>query len=145
MSKIRVAIIGVGNCASSLVQGLAYYRGRDEECSGVMHARIGGAAVSDVECVLAIDTDARKVGQDLADAIFAAPNCTKVFCPDVTKTGVTVMMGRVLDGMAAHMLTAPPERGFVVADQPEADKAQIVAALKESGAEILVNYLPVGS
>ncbi len=145
MSRIRVAIVGVGNCASSLVQGLAYYRGRDEECSGVMHPRIGGVAVSDVECVLAIDTDARKVGQDLADAIFAAPNCTKVFCPDVPKTGVTVMMGRVLDGMAAHMLTAPPERGFVVADAPETDKAALVAAFKASGAEILVNYLPVGS
>ncbi|MBK8630290.1 MAG: inositol-3-phosphate synthase [Sphingomonadales bacterium] len=145
MPSIRVAIVGVGNCASSLVQGLAYYRGRDEAFSGVMHPRIGGFAVSDVECVLALDTDARKVGQDLADAIFAAPNCTKIFCPDVPKTGVTVMMGRVLDGMAPHMRTAPAERGFQVADQVEADKAQIVAALQASGAEILVNYLPVGS
>ena len=145
MTKIRIAIVGVGNCASSLVQGLSYYQGRNGECGGVMHDSIGGYGVTEVECALAIDTDARKVGLDLSEAIFAAPNCTKVFCPDIPKTGVRVMMGRVLDGMAPHMLAASPEAGFVRADQPEAEMDGIVAALQASKADVLVNFLPVGS
>ena len=109
-----------------------------------MHERIGGYAIADIEFVMAVDTDARKVGKDLGEAIFAAPNCTTVFQEDVPATGVTVLMGRVLDGMAPHM-ERYGERGFVRADAPEADEADIVAALKASGAEILVNFLPVGS
>ena len=94
--------------------------------------------------MLAIDTDARKVGKDLSEAIFAPPNCTMIFHRDVPPTGVTVRMGQVLDGMAAHMEESG-ERGFVRSDEAEADEAEIVAALKASGAEVLVNYLPVGS
>ena len=86
----------------------------------------------------------RKVGKDLGEAIFAPPNCTTVFQKDVPHTGVTVRMGRVLDGVAEHM-EGQGERGFVRADAPEASQAEIVAALKESGAEVLVNFLPVGS
>ena len=143
MKKIKVALVGVGNCASSLVQGRYFYDGKRSP-EGLMHERIGGYRVADIEFVLAIDTDARKVGKDLSEAIFAAPNCTAVFHKDVPQTGVAVRMGRVLDGMAAHMEEAG-ERGFIRSDEAEASQADIVAALEASGAEVLVNYLPVGS
>lgn len=144
MSKIRVALVGVGNCASSLVQGVHHYSDPALGGRGLIHDRIGDYAPSDVEFVLAIDTDARKVGLDLAEAIFAPPNCTVRFHPDIPESGVAVMMGRVLDGMAPHMLKAGA-RGFVRAEAPEADQESIVAALRASGADVLLNYLPVGS
>jgi myo-inositol-1-phosphate synthase len=143
--KIRVAVVGVGNCASSLVQGIYHYADPAAGTGGLIHDFIGGYGPGDIEFVLAFDTDARKIGLDLADAIFAAPNCTAVFQSDIPKTGVTVRMGRVLDGMAEHMLNGRGERGFVQAQEPEPSAEEIVAALKESGAEVLVNYLPVGS
>ncbi len=144
MRKIRTALIGVGNCASSLVQGVHYYADPSRGTRGLMHDRIGEYGPADVEFVLAIDADARKVGRDLSEAIFAPPNCTAVFQRDIPPSGVPVMMGRVLDGMAPHMERAG-ERGFIRADAPEADQDAIVAALKASRAEVLVNYLPVGS
>jgi len=143
MSKIKVALVGIGNCASSLVQGRYYYEDRNSP-AGLMHDRIGGYAIADIEFVLAIDVDARKIGKDLGEAIFAAPNCTTVFQQDVPVTGVRVMMGRTLDGVAEHMEGAG-ERGFVRADAADANQAEIVGALKRSGAEVLVNFLPVGS
>jgi myo-inositol-1-phosphate synthase len=143
MNKIKVALVGVGNCASSLVQGRYYYDG-DRTPTGLIHERIGGYALSDIDFVLAIDTDARKVGKDLGEAIFAMPNCTTVFHKDVPAIGTPVIMGRVLDGMAAHM-EGVGERGFIRCEEAEADQAGIVAALKASGAEVLVNFLPVGS
>ncbi len=143
MKKIKVALVGVGNCASSLVQGRYFYDGQRKP-DGLIHELIGGYRLSDIEFVLAIDTDARKVGKDLGEAIFAAPNCTIVFQEHIPATGVAVRMGRVLDGMAAHMEEAGA-RGFVRSDEAEASQADIVGALKESGAEVLVNYLPVGS
>src|SRR5690348_17158353 len=98
MSKIKVAIVGVGNCASSLVQGIHYYEGeRLAEAIGLMHREIGGYLPSDVEVVAAFDIDRRKVGRDVADAIFSPPNCTAVFYPRVPATGVEVRMGRILD------------------------------------------------
>jgi myo-inositol-1-phosphate synthase len=93
---------------------------------------------------MGVDVDARKVGKDIAEAIFQAPNNTAVFQPNVPATGAKVMMGRVSDGVAAHM-TGMGERGFIVADAPEATRESIVAALKASGAEVLLNFLPVGS
>jgi myo-inositol-1-phosphate synthase len=143
MRKIKVALVGIGNCASSLVQGLYFYAGKKAP-GGLMHERLGGYGLADIEVVAAFDTDARKVGKDIAEAIFAKPNCTAVFHGDVPATGVVVRMGKVLDGMAPHMLDYG-ERGFIRAEEPEADEADVVAALRESGAEILVNYLPVGS
>jgi myo-inositol-1-phosphate synthase len=145
MRKIRVAIVGVGNCASSLVQGVHCYADPDRPAHGLIHPEIGGRGAADVEFVLAIDTDARKVGRDLSEAVFAAPNCTAVFAPDLPPSGVVVMMGRVLDGMADHMLLANGGRGFARAAAPEAEADDIVRALRDSRAEILVNYLPVGS
>lgn len=142
MRKIKVAVIGVGNCASSLVQGIHYYANANH-ARGLIHEEIGGYSASDVDFVLAVDTDARKVGLDLAEAVFAPPNCTAVFQKDIAPTGTKVMMGRVLDGMADHMMIG--DRGFVRADAPEATREEIVAALKASGAEVMVNYLPVGS
>ncbi len=144
MRKVRVAIVGVGNCASSLVQGVSYYADPANGSAGLIHDFIGDYGPADIEFVLAFDTDARKVGLDLSEAIFAAPNCTAVFQRDLPPSGVTVRMGKVLDGMAEHM-SGRGERGFIRSDAPEASAAEIVAALKESRTDVLVNYLPVGS
>lgn len=146
MEKIKVAIVGVGNCASSLIQGIHYYRDKDQDnVAGLMHSVIGGYRVSDIEIVGAWDIDARKVGQDVSDAIFAQPNCTTVFCKDVPRSGVKVRMGKVLDGYSEHMADYPEEQSFVLAKEPEPTKEEVVAFLKESGAEVFMNYLPVGS
>lgn len=146
MKKIKVAIAGIGNCASSLIQGIHYYRDKnDEDVVGLMHPVIGGYRSSDIDVVCAWDIDARKVGKDVAEAIFARPNCTTVFCEEVPKTGVKVRMGKVLDGFSEHMKDYPEEHTFVLADQPEPTKEEVVAWLKESGAEVFMNYLPVGS
>jgi len=148
MSKtIRVAIAGVGNCASSLLQGIAFYRQRLErdkvrETLGLMHYDLGGYRPGDLQCVCAFDIDRRKVGKPLEKAVFAPPNCTKVFHRNLGKTGVTVQMGPVLDGCADHMAEFPDDQRFIPARKEAVD---VAAALKRSGAEILVNYLPVGS
>ncbi len=146
MSKIKIAIVGLGNCASSLIQGIHYYKDKDPaKAIGLMHPTIGGYGPSDIEVVAAWDIDRRKVGKDVAEAIFAKPNCTTVFCPDIPPTGVTVRMGKILDGFSEHMRDYPDERTFLPADAPQPTQAEVVQALKESGAEILMNYLPVGS
>ena len=143
---VKLAIVGVGNCASSLVQGISYYRGaREDRAAGLMHWEIGGLRPEDVEVVLAFDVDLRKVGKDVAEAIFERPNCTQRFCEDVPKTGVPVRMGRVLDGVSEHFADYPDERRFIVSDQREATRAEVVGALRDSGTQVLVNYLPVGS
>ncbi len=144
--KVKIAIVGVGNCASSLVQGIHYYGPeKKDDAIGLMHWEIGGYAPHDIEVVAAFDIDRRKVGRDLSEAIFAKPNCTKVFCPDVPKTGVKVRMGRVLDGLSDHMKNYPEDMTFVPADEKEPTQEEVVRVLRESGAEIVVNYLPVGS
>ncbi|MDX8392374.1 MAG: inositol-3-phosphate synthase [Mariprofundaceae bacterium] len=144
--NIKIALVGVGNCACSLIQGIHYYRKRpDSDTTGLMHPEIGGYAPDDIKVVVAFDVDARKVGQDIHRAIFAPPNCTQVFCSDIPDLGIQVRMGNILDGVAEHMSAYPPERSFVLADEVQPDAATVVAQLKESGAEILVNYLPVGS
>ncbi|NLX06396.1 MAG: inositol-3-phosphate synthase [Phycisphaerae bacterium] len=143
MGKIRLAIVGVGNCSSSLIQGTFYYRnGRDLSNAGLLHPRIGPYAMEDIEVVAAFDVDSRKVGKDVSEAIFALPNCTKVFCSDVPKLGVTVQMGHVLDGVPAHMAEYPETRAFRVAEGKGVD---VVKVLKEARADVLVSYLPVGS
>ncbi|WP_294313335.1 inositol-3-phosphate synthase [uncultured Sphingomonas sp.] len=142
---INVAIIGVGNCASSLVQGIAHYRAGANETVGLMHREIGGYEPSDIRVVAAWDVDARKVGRDVADAIFAKPNCTTRFCEPVDPSGARVQMGRVLDGVADHMANLPEERSFRVADAVEPNKAEVVETLRETRADVLMNYLPVGS
>ena len=143
MQKIRVVIAGVGNCASSLVQGIAFYRDRgDRELAGLMHPRIDRWGCSDIEIVGAIDIDRRKVGKPLEEAIFAKPNCTTVFQKVVPVSGVSVQMGPILDGIAPHMNDYPDDEAFRPADEEPVD---VVEALKEARAEILICYLPVGS
>lgn len=143
MKAVRVAVIGIGNCASSLVQGVAHYRSSGSD-AGLIHDEIGGYRAGDVEFVLGVDIDARKVGRDIAEAIFSAPNNTQVFHRDVPLTGTKVIRGRILDGVADHM-TQAGEKGFIVAEGPDATFAQIVAALKDARVDVMVNFLPVGS
>ena len=146
MKKIKIAIVGIGNCASSLIQGICYYNEKGgKDATGLMHWDIGGYKPYDIEVVAAFDIDKRKVGKDVADAIFALPNCTTVFCKDVPKTGTIVRMGRILDGYSDHMRNYDDKYTFVLADKPEPKKKEIVQVFKESGTEILLNYLPVGS
>ncbi len=138
MSAVRVAIVGVGNCASSLIQGVEYYKDADPSGSvpGLMHVTFGEYHVSDVEFVAAFDVDAKKVGFDLSDAINNSENNTIRIC-DVPPTGVTVQRGPTLDGLGKYYLET--------IEQSDADPVDVVAALRESGADVLVSYLPVGS
>ncbi len=143
MKSIKVAIVGVGNCASSLIQGLEYYKDRDEEAfAGLMHARIGYWGPSDIEVVAAFDIDRRKVGKTVEEAIFAKPNCAKVFQSALPVSEVTVMMGPILDGVAPHMAEHPDDEAFRPADETPVNVAQ---ALEDAKAEVLICYLPVGS
>ena len=146
-SGIRIAIAGIGNCASALIQGIHYYT--PERCRegvvGLMHREIGGYLPCDIEVVAAFDVDARKVGTDVMRAIFSKPNCTKVFQADIPDSGVIVRMGQVLDGISDHMADFADDRTFLRSDAKEPTKEEIVAELKRSGAEILLNYMPVGS
>lgn len=142
MSKIKIAIVGVGNCFSSLYQGLEYYKNSEEDnIPGVMWANIGGYRPSDIKVVAAFDVDVRKVGKPVGEAIFALPNCARVFQPSVPK-GPIVKMGHVLDGVSTHMQEQPKELGFRLSKSKPVD---IVKSLIDSKADILVNYLPVGS
>jgi myo-inositol-1-phosphate synthase len=144
--NINIAIAGVGNCASSLVQGIAYYQnGGANEQIGLMHWDLGGYRPKDLKVVAAWDVDARKVGRDVNEAIFAAPNNTQVFCDHVQPTGATVRMGRRLDGVAPHMADYHPDRTFVVAEEKEPTQEEVVRVLRETNAHVLMNYLPVGS
>jgi myo-inositol-1-phosphate synthase len=142
---INLAIVGLGNCASSLVQGLSYYADGRNDLTGLRQCEIGGYRAADIRVVAAWDIDARKIGRDVADAIFARPNCTTTFCTDVEPTGTRVEMGRMLDGVAEHMLDYQPERTFLPADAEEPDQALIVERLRASEADVMINYLPVGS
>ncbi len=146
MSKIKIAIVGVGNCVSSLIQGIHYYRDKNQEDAiGLMHYEINGYKPGDIEVVAAFDVDKRKVCRDVHDAIFAKPNCTTVFCPDLPPSGVLVRMGQILDGIANHMQDYPENNSFVLSEEPKLTEKEIVRVLKESNTQILLNYLPVGS
>lgn len=137
--SIKIAIVGVGNCASSLVQGIEYYKDAkgDSFVPGVMHVNFGGYHIRDLKVVAAFDVNSNKVGKDVAEAIYANPNNTAVFA-QVSKTGVKVSRGPVLDGVNKYTAEVVP----VDETQKAAD---VVKVLKESGAEIVINYLPVGS
>ena len=145
MNSIRIAVVGIGNCASSLVQGLEHYREGANDQVGLMHFDMGGYKPSDIKVVAAWDVDRRKVGKDVAEAIFAKPNCTAVFAPNVGNTGTIVKMGKTLDGVADHMSDFKDDRTFLLADAAEPTREQVIADLKASGADVLMNYLPVGS
>ena len=145
MNSIRIAVVGIGNCASSLVQGLEHYREGANDQVGLMHFDMGGYKPSDIKVVAAWDVDRRKVGKDVAEAIFAKPNCTAVFAPNVGKTGTIVKMGKKLDGVADHMADFKDDRTFLISDAAEPTREEVIADLKASGADVLMNYLPVGS
>jgi len=138
MGSIRVAIVGVGNCASSLVQGVHYYRNADpgDRVPGLMHVRFGDYHVSDVEFVAAFDVDAKKVGRDLAEAIVASENNTIKLC-DVPPLGVTVQRGPTLDGLGHYYRE--------VVEEADEDVVDVAAALRAARADVVVCYLPVGS
>jgi myo-inositol-1-phosphate synthase len=135
---IRVAIVGVGNCANSLVQGVTYYKDAaiDQEIPGLMHAVVGGYHISSIKFVAAFDVDAKKVGLDLADAIWASENNTIKFS-DVAQTGVPVMRGVTLDGLGKYYKETITE-----SDAPAVDMVQV---LKDEAVDVLICYLPVGS
>lgn len=143
--KIKVAVAGVGNCFSSLYQGIEYYKDFDENIDGmipgVMFPRIGGYHPADIQIVAAFDVDRRKVGRPVGEAIFAKPNCARVFCPEVPD-GPTVQMGPVFDGVSDYMLDQPEKYGFRLSNEEPVDVVQV---LRDSGADILLNYMPVGS
>ena len=142
MKKIKIAVIGVGNCFSALYQGFEYYKQHaGGSVPGLMFENIGGYQATDIEVVAAFDVDRRKVGQPVGKAIFAKPNCARVFMPSVP-IGPVVQMGPVLDGVSDYMLQQPEDESFRIASQPVVD---VVQAIKNSKADILVNYLPVGS
>src|SRR5436305_12966124 len=138
MGKVRIAIAGVGNWASCLVQGREYYRDADDgaRVPGLMHVRFGPYHISDLEVVAAFDVDFKKVGADLSEAINASENNT-IKIADVPPTGVTVQRGPTLDGLGEYYREIITE-----SDEPAVDVTQ---ALRDSGADVLVCYLPVGS
>src|SRR5258708_5205052 len=144
---IRIAIAGIGNCASALIQGVHYYT--PERCRegvvGLMHREIGGYLPCDIEVVAAFDVDARKVGTDVNRAIFSKPNCTKLFQSDIPDSGVIVRMGQVLDGISEHMADYGGDRTFIRSDAKESTKEETGSELKRSAAEILLNYVPAGA
>jgi len=146
VKKIRIAIIGIGNCASSLIQGIHFYKGKNlEDAIGLMHGEIGGFRPDDIQVVAGFDIDIRKVGLDVHEAIFSSPNCTTVFQPEIPPGSVKVQMGKVLDGISSHMADYDDQNTFVPASDKQPTQADVVKILKETRAEILVNYLPVGS
>lgn len=136
--KVRVAIIGVGNCANSLLQGIEYYKDADPEAfvPGLMHVDLGGYHVRDIELTAAFDVTADKVGKDLADAIWAHPNDTYKFA-DVPRTGITVSRGMTHDGLGKYISE--------VVEKAPGDTADVVEILRETNTDVVVNYLPVGS
>jgi myo-inositol-1-phosphate synthase len=137
-NKVRVAIIGVGNCASSLVQGVEFYKkAKDEDkVPGLMHVNLGGYHIRDIEFSAAIDIDKNKVGKDLSEAIYTWPNCTYKFC-DVPKSGIKVQRGMTHDGLG-HYLSQ-------IIEKAPGDTVDIVKLLKDTKTDVVVNYLPVGS
>jgi len=141
MGKIRVAIAGIGNCASSLIQGVFYYQNarEDEKVPGLMHVKFGPYHVRDIEFVAAFEVDTRKIGKDLSEAIFAGNNCVPKFA-EVPRLGVKVLPGPILDGVAEHMREA-----FSPYDENEMDPVNVADVLREVDADMLINFLPVGS
>jgi myo-inositol-1-phosphate synthase len=141
LTEIRVALVGVGNSASALIQGTQYYKDAKENTTvpGLMHVNFGGYHIRDIKFVAAFEVNKDKIGKDLSEAIFTEPNCVVKFA-DVPNLNVKVSPAPILDGVAPHM-----RETFNVYDDSGFDKADIVKVLKETKTQVLVNYLPVGS
>ena len=142
MGDIRVAIAGLGNCASALIQGTHYYRDAkaDEEVPGLMHVDFGGYFPKDLKFVAAFEANRKKIGLDIAEAMWAEPNVCAKFAPDFPKTGVKVLPGPISDGVAPHM-----RESFFAYDEKEIEPVDVAEELRKAKADILVTYLPVGS
>lgn len=144
MKKIKIAIVGIGNCASSLIQGMYFYRNTTKKGSvvGLRYRSLGGYKPSDIKVVAAFDIDMRKVGKDVSEAIFAQPNNTAIFCSKIPLLRVPVFRGPTFDGLPAHMVEFPDESRFIESKENPVD---VVAILKQTRPDFVVNYLPVGS
>ena len=138
---IRVAIAGIGNCASAIVQGVEYYKNANDRdrIPGLMHVNFGGYKIKDIKFVAAFDVNRLKIGKDLSEAIFTEPNCCYKFA-DVPRLGVEVLPAPILDGVAPHMREA-----FKVYDEKEVKPVDVAQVLRETQADMLINFLPVGS
>ncbi|MCY3410858.1 MAG: inositol-3-phosphate synthase [Candidatus Heimdallarchaeota archaeon] len=138
--KIKVAIAGLGSCASAIIQGLYYYKDAkdDDHIPGLMHVRFGPYHISDIEIVAAFEINSKKIGKDISEAIFAPPNAVKPFA-EVPHMGIEVLPGPISDGVADHM------REAFFCYENEDDAVDVASVLKDTGAEVLVNFLPVGS
>lgn len=138
MPKVRVAIVGVGNCASSLIQGVEYYKEakESEAIPGLMHVNLGGYHIRDIQFSAAFDIDKNKVGKDLAEAIFTRPNCTYKFC-DIPRTGIKVLRGMAHDGLGKYLSR--------IIEKAPGSTVDIVEVLKETKTDVVINFLPVGS
>lgn len=141
MGKIRVAIAGLGNCASSIIQGVYYYNNSKEKDTvpGLMHVNFGGYYPKDIEFVAAFDVNTEKIGKDISEAIFAKPNCVRKFA-EVPELDVKVLPGPIMDGVAPHMV-----KSFYCYDPKKIKPVDVADALKEAKTDILVNFIPVGS
>ncbi len=141
LPEVRVAIAGVGNCASALVQGIEYYKhtANETQVPGLMHVNFGGYHIRDIKFVAAFDVNKRKIGKDLGEAIFAEPNSAAKFA-EVPKLGVQVLPSAILDGVASHMRDS-----FRIYDDQEIESADVSEVLRETEADMLINFLPVGS
>jgi myo-inositol-1-phosphate synthase len=146
MREIRVAIAGVGNCASALIQGIDYYKrmksNNPDRSLGLMHYNLGGYTPNNIKIVAAFDIDKRKIDKPISQAIFTKPNCTKIFKKLSYRIPVNVQMGKVLDGISGHMSKYPDNKRFMAANKKPVDVAR---QLKITGADMLINFLPVGS
>ena len=149
MKKINVGIIGVGNCAKSIVEGCQYYTENPNDTVGLMYKDIGGYGTSDLQFVIGFDVDRRKVNKPLAEALRAAPNCAMDHVAEIDNTcvaiGAMVYSGPTLDGVAPHMLDYPEEVSFRTGAATALDFDEIVRKIKDAKVDVLVNYLPVGS
>jgi Myo-inositol-1-phosphate synthase len=146
MDKIKIAIVGVGNCASALIHGIHYYRKKKfGDATGLLNWEIGGYRPGEIEVVAAFDIDELKVGKDLNEAIFSRPNRTNAFHTYIPDAGISVQMGKILDGDSWVMKDDTDTERIFFDDHDGSTREKIVHLLKETGAEIMVNYLPVGS
>ena len=147
LRKIRIGIVGVGNCASSFIQGIEYYKNKNEnDYCGLMHWDINGYKPYDIEVVCAFDVDSRKVGKNVYEAIFEKPNCTKIFYDNFKKCKkVIVSKGKILDGISPHTTSKKNDKYFLPISDDTVTEEEIVKKLIDTNTDILINYLPVGS
>jgi myo-inositol-1-phosphate synthase len=146
MEKIKLAVVGIGNCASALIQGLHYYGGLSGPVeNGLLHWEMAGYTPGHIEVAAAIDVDTRKVGKRLSQAIYSKPNCCYEITPTVPESSVRVVMGQVHDGVSPHMQNYTNDETIMISEHPALSQGEIVRLLRNTATDVMVNYLPVGS